>query len=85
MLGSPTLVGDAICLFYDLLGNVYWTVGQGKKASAFGDYGWSGEAVNNLSERLKQLKFTVIPGYRTNFKMDLNAENGLSDYYETLK
>ncbi len=85
MLGSPTLVGDAICLFYDILSNVYWTVGQGKKASAFGDYGWSGEAVNNLSERLKQLKFTVIPGYRTNFKMDLNAENGLSDYYETLK
>jgi len=85
LLGSPTLVGDAICLFYDILSNVYWTVGQGKRASAFGDYGWSGEAVNNLSERLKQLKFTVIPGYRTNFKMDLEAENGLADYYETLK
>jgi flavorubredoxin len=85
LLGSPTLVGDAICLFYDILSSVYWTVGQGKRASAFGDYGWSGEAVNNLSERLKQLKFTVIPGYRTNFKMDATAENGLADYYETLK
>lgn len=85
LLGSPTLVGDAICLFYDILSSVYWTVGQGKRASAFGDYGWSGEAVNNLSERLKQLKFTVIPGYRTNFKMDVTAENGLADYYETLK
>lgn len=85
LLGSPTLVGDAICLFYDILSNIYWTIGQGKKASAFGDYGWSGEAVNNLSERLKQLKFTVIPGYRTNFKMDVTAENGLADYYETLK
>jgi flavorubredoxin len=85
LLGSPTLVGDAICLFYDILSNVYWTVGQGKKASAFGDYGWSGEAVNNLSERLKQLKFTVVPGYRTNFKMDETAEKGLADYYETLK
>lgn len=85
LLGSPTLVGDAICLFYDILSNVYWTVGQGKKASAFGDYGWSGEAVNNLSERLRQLKFTVIPGFRTNFKMDDEAEQGLSAYYETLK
>jgi NADH oxidase (H2O-forming) len=85
LLGSPTLVGDAICLFYDILANVYWTVGQGKKASAFGDYGWSGEAVVNLSERLKQLKFTVVPGYRVNFKMDETAENGLADYYDTLK
>jgi len=85
LLGSPTLVGDAICFFYDILSSVYWTVGQGKRASAFGDYGWSGEAVSNLSERLKQLKFTVIPGYRTNFKMDVTAENGLADYYETLK
>jgi flavorubredoxin len=85
LLGSPTLVGDAICLFYDLLSNVYWTVGQGKKASAFGDYGWSGEAVNNLSERLRQLHFTVIPGYRANFKMDESAEKTLAEYYLTLK
>jgi NADH oxidase (H2O-forming) len=85
LLGSPTLVGDAICLFYDILANIYWTVGQGKKASAFGDYGWSGEAVNNLSERLRQLHFTVIPGFRANFKLDEAAEAGLAAYYDTLK
>lgn len=85
LLGSPTLVGDAICLFYDILGSIFWTVAQGKKGSAFGDYGWSGEAVQHLSERMKQLHFTVVPGYRVNFKMDDEAMKGLEDYYETLR
>ncbi len=85
LLGSPTLVGDAICLFYDILGSIYWTVAQGKKASAFGDYGWSGEAVPHLSERMKQLHFSVVPGYRVNFQMDEEARKGLEAYYETLR
>jgi NADH oxidase (H2O-forming) len=85
LLGSPTLVGDAICFFYDILSNIYWTVGQGKKGSAFGDFGWSGEAVNNLSERLKELHFNVIPGFRANFKMDDEAEKAMAAYYERLK
>ncbi len=85
LLGSPTLVGDAISLFYDILGSFFWTTAQGKKASAFGDYGWSGEAVPHLSDRLKQLHFSVIPGYRVNFKMDETAKEGLEAYYQTLK
>jgi flavorubredoxin len=60
-------------------------VGQGKKGSAFGDFGWSGEAVNNLSERLKELHFNVIPGFRANFKMDEDAEKNLAAYYDRLK
>ncbi len=85
LLGSPTLVGDAICLFYDILGSIYWTVAQGKKGSAFGDYGWSGEAVPHLSERMKQLHFSVVPGYRVNFQMDEEGRKGLKAYYETLR
>lgn len=84
LLGSPTLVGDAICLFYDLLSSIYWTEGQGKKASAFGDYGWSGEAVRNLSERLTQLHFSVIEGFRYNFKLDDAGYEGLDEYYKRL-
>lgn len=85
LLGSPTLVGDAICLFYDILSNIYWTVGQGKKGSAFGDYGWSGEAVRNISERMNQLHFKVIPGFRANFKMDDKAKEELETYYQSLE
>lgn len=85
LLGSPTLVGDAISLFYDLLSHIYWTMGQGKKASAFGDYGWSGEAVKNLSERLTELHFKVIPGFRFAFALDEEGQEQLAAYYETLK
>lgn len=84
LFGSPTIVGDAVCYFYDLLSSLYWTVGQGKKASAFGDFGWSGEAVSHLSERFKQLKFTVIPGYKANFKLSDDDKKALEEYYKTL-
>jgi NADH oxidase (H2O-forming) len=85
LFGSPTIVGDAVGFFYDILNHLYWTVGQGKRGSAFGDYGWSGEAVNNLSERMRQLKFTVIPGYKANFKLEDAGKTKLDAYYETLK
>ena len=85
LLGSPTLVGDAISLFYELLSHITWTIGQGKKASAFGDYGWSGEAVKNLSDRLTQLHFKVIPGFRYPFALGEEGKNELAAYYETLK
>jgi flavorubredoxin len=84
LLGSPTLVGDAICLFYDLLACLTWTTGQGKKASAFGDYGWSGEAVKNLSDRLAELRFSVIPGFRYSFKLDEPGKEALGKYAESL-
>ncbi|MCI1245381.1 MAG: FprA family A-type flavoprotein [Bacilli bacterium] len=84
LLGSPTLVGDAIGLFYDLLTCIPWTEGQGKKASAFGDYGWSGEAVAHLSERLRQLRFQVIEGYRACFKMSGDDEKALAAYFDRL-
>ena len=83
-MGSPTLVGDAIVLFYDLLNGIAWPLVQGKKAAAFGDYGWSGEAVKNLSERLAQLKFNVIPGVRYSFKLDEQGEKELAEFYERL-
>lgn len=85
LLGSPTLVGDAICLFYDLLTCLPWTECQGKKASAFGDFGWSGEAVKNLTERFKELHFTTIEGFRANFKMAPEDEKALEEYYARLK
>ena len=85
LLGSPTIVGDAVSFFYDLLAHIPMTMCHGKTASVFGDYGWSGEAVANLSQRLEQLHFTVIPGFRVNFRIDEAAQAGLLAYYETIK
>jgi len=84
LLGSPTFVGDAVSLFYDLLSSFPNTVAVGKKASAFGDYGWSGEAVKNLSERLSQLRFNVIAGFRYCFELDEEGWRGLDAYYDSL-
>jgi flavorubredoxin len=33
---------------------------KGKKASAFGSYGWSGEAVRIIESQLKTLKLNVV-------------------------
>lgn len=84
LLGSPTIVGDAVSLFYDLLSSITWTLGQGKHASVFGDYGWSGEAVRNLSDRLTELHFSVIGGFRYNFKIDDQGYKELDEYYSRL-
>lgn len=83
-LGSPTLVGDAIVFFYDILMALPYTKLMGKKSGAFGDYGWSGEAVIHLTERLKQLKAKVIPPFRANFQMDESAKEEFAKWCETL-
>ena len=49
LLGSPTLVGDALPPIYEMLLGLNPIIHKGKFAGAFGSYGWSGEAVPNLS------------------------------------
>ena len=56
MVGSPTINQDAVKPAWDLLSLVCAITNRGKAAAAFGSYGWSGEGVNMLTERLKSLK-----------------------------
>ena len=37
---------------------------RNKRAAAFGSYGWSGEAVENITQRAKQLKMKTMDGIR---------------------
>lgn len=63
--GSPTFVGDAIKPIWDLLSSLTTIKVKGKVGAAFGSYGWSGEAVGLIEERLRKLKFKVPePGVR---------------------
>lgn len=82
LLGSPTINNDAIVLYYDLLSSIPANIGVGKKASAFGDYGWSGEAVPNLLSRLKQLRFNVFDGVRINFELDEKGEAEIKEFVD---
>ena len=65
IVGSPTFVGDAIKPIWDLLSSLITIKVKGKVGAAFGSYGWSGEAVGLIEERLRNLKFKVPePGVR---------------------
>ena len=69
LFGSPTIVGEALKPIWDLTTSIFPRTHGGKFASAFGSYGWSGEAVPNLIQRLKQLKMKVTDdGFRVKFK-----------------
>ncbi len=68
LLGSPTILGDALKPIYDLSATMLPTIHGGKQAAAFGSYGWTGEAVPNLTQRLQQLKMKVSDGLRLRFK-----------------
>jgi len=68
LLGSPTFNRDAIPPVWELLAEVSAIVNKDKPAAAFGSYGWSGEAVKFIEQRLQQLQFKIAqPGLRVNF------------------
>ncbi len=69
LFGSPTMVGEALEPIWSILIKMYAPIYKGKHASAFGSYGWSGEAVSNIMQRLKQIRLkTFGEGLRIRFK-----------------
>jgi NADH oxidase (H2O-forming) len=65
LVGTPTINGDAVKPVWDLLSSFAKIRVKGKVAAAFGSYGWSGEAVRMVDERLRGLKLRVpVAGLR---------------------
>lgn len=63
--GSPTINGDAVKPIWDLLSSLTSVSIKGKLGAAFGSYGWSGEGVRLIEDRLRGLKLRVpIEGLR---------------------
>ena len=63
--GSPTVNGDAVKPIWDLLSSLAGISLRGKIGAAFGSYGWSGEAVPMIEDRLRGLKMRVpVSGLR---------------------
>ena len=79
LFGTPTIVGEALAPIWALTTSMFAATDKGKLASAFGSYGWSGEGVPHILERLKQLHMNVVDGFRVRFKPD---ENQLKDAYD---
>jgi len=68
LLGSTTILGDAVKPAWDVLTSLNPQIEGGKFASIFGSYGWSGEGVKFLQERLHQLKMKTFEGLRIRFQ-----------------
>lgn len=80
LFGSPTILGEALKPIWDILTSMFAGLHGRKYASAFGSYGWSGEAVPNIMMRLKQLKMKINDdGLRIKFKA---SEDQLQESYE---
>jgi NADH oxidase (H2O-forming) len=70
LLGTPTILSEALKPIWDIVGFLNPVVAKDKHASAFGSYGWSGEGVPHIIERLKQLKIKVMEGLSVKFNPD---------------
>lgn len=69
LIGSPTINRDALKPIWDVTGLITPFANKGKPALVFGSYGWSGEGVPMIVERLKGLKLNVVgDGVRVVFK-----------------
>ncbi|MGZ8195981.1 MAG: FprA family A-type flavoprotein [Methylosarcina sp.] len=65
VLGTPTLNGDAVKPVWDLLSSLTVLNLKNKLGGVFGSYGWTGEGVRLVEDRLRGLKLRVpIPGLR---------------------
>ena len=69
LFGSPTINGDALKPILDLLNMLNPKISKNKYVGAFGSYGWSGEAVPNIINKLSNLKINhIFDGLKINFK-----------------
>lgn len=79
LFGTPTILQEALKPIWDLTTGMYPPIHGGKLASAFGSYGWSGEGVPHIIERLKQINLRVVDGFRVRFRP---SEKELAEAFE---
>ncbi|AEB75517.1 FprA family A-type flavoprotein [Clostridium botulinum] len=60
IIGSPTMNQDAVEPVWRVLTSICVISNRGKVSAAFGSYGWSGEAIPMIIERLKSMKLKVV-------------------------
>jgi NADH oxidase (H2O-forming) len=80
LIGSATIVRDTVKVIWDILAELNYEVLKGKVASAFGSYGWSGEAVDNIIQRLEQLKMKPLEGLKIKFRPSEKQDKEIYEY-----
>lgn len=88
-IGSPTINRDALKPVWDVLTSISTFVVKGKTAAVFGSFGWSGESVKYISERLRCVGADIVGTCSAKLKPDegeLNeAKKVGKDIVEALK
>ncbi|HEX9902308.1 MAG TPA: anaerobic nitric oxide reductase flavorubredoxin [Acidobacteriota bacterium] len=85
LLGSSTINRGILTSMAGLLEEVKGLAFKGKKAAAFGCYGWSGESVKMLNEGLKAAEFEVVDeGFRALWNPDQEALAGAAQFGKKL-
>ncbi len=65
LFGTPTINGDSVKPVWDLLSSLTVVNLKNKLGGVFGSYGWSGEAVRLVEDRLRGLKLRIpVQGLR---------------------
>lgn len=80
LIGSATIVRDTLPTIWEILAKVHYEELKGKIATSFGSYGWSGEAVDNINQRLEQLKMKPLPGLKIKFKPSKSQEEEIYEF-----
>ncbi len=75
VVGSPTLNNNVFPTVMDMLVYMKGLKPRNKVAAAFGSYGWSGEAVKQISNELIAMKFDLIddPGLKIQYVPDTDG------------
>jgi flavorubredoxin len=81
LIGSPTINQNTLLPVYRMFSLINPLRDKGKKAAAFGSYGWSGEAVKIIENQLKSLKLNVVmEGISSKFSPDDQKHKHMVDF-----
>ena len=81
LVGSCTINRDAPKIVWDVLSSIDAINTRGKAAGVFGSYGWSGEAVGMMKDRLCALQYKVKgDGIKVNFMPTEEDLKAMEDY-----
>ena len=80
-MGFPTVNNGILVAVAGLIEEIKGLKFKNKKAAAFGSYGWSGEAVKIISEKLGNPGFSVVDeGLRLSWSPDEESKNKCREY-----
>jgi flavorubredoxin len=83
LVGSPTINKGILFSIAGILEVIHGLQFKGKKAAAFGAYGWSGESVKIINKRLQEAGFEIVSeGIRELWKPDSKSLEDCHDFGE---